>query len=153
MEKGSGSGDIQVEKCFSNEDHSLELYNCSSIDSIDKFSLNSFTESLLQLSLCVGLFIELSLIFIIISFIYKYGFENSYLMLKKKFQEIKKPEGFSLLNFFLLCMFIWVATIDSCLVALKDHSLDQSTHIRALHPYFRITKFCLINNFIYERCL
>ena len=99
----------------------------SSSPSTDKvIFLSPTTEFLIQVSLVVGLLIEVSIISAFILFFYKYGFQNGYITMKKKFNEVNKPEFFSLQNLIILSLFAWVCSIDILLNNLVELTFERT---------------------------
>jgi len=106
----------------------------SSSPSTDKvIFLSPTTEFLIQASLVVGLLIEVSIILVLILFFYKYGFQKGYLIMKKKFNDVKKPEFFSLQNLFIIMLFVWVCSIDTLLNNLVELTFEHTEHLKKLY--------------------
>jgi len=95
--------------------------------------LSPTTEFLIQASLVVGLLIEVSIILVLILFFYKYGFQKGYLIMKKKFNDVKKPEFFSLQNLFIIMLFVWVCSIDILLNNLVELTFEHTEHLKKLY--------------------
>jgi len=95
--------------------------------------LSPTTEFLIQASLVVGLLIEVSIILVLILFFYKYGFQKGYLIMKKKFNDVKKPEFFSLQNLFIIMLFVWVCSIDTLLNNLVELTFEHTEHLKKLY--------------------
>jgi len=127
------SGSIKVETQSFYSDTEFNLINCSSNINEPVMTLNPNTEFLIQVSLVIGLIIELLLLATLIGFFYKYGFEKGYTTIKKKFEEIKRPVFFSLEHLFLFVLFIWVFSIDNAQTSLIDLSFEQTGWIKELH--------------------
>jgi len=126
------SGSIKVETQSFYPDMKMDLISTSSIND-STVILNPNTELLIQISLVLGLIVEVFIIGVFIGFSYKYGFKEGYLIIKKKFEEVKKPIVPSLEHFFLFIIFIWVCAIDNAQTNLINLSFEQTDLIKELY--------------------
>jgi len=127
------SGSITLEPQSFSSDTKMDLISCTSTINDSSVILNPNTELLIQISLVFGLIVEVFIIGVLISFSYKYGFKEGYLIIKKKFEEVKKPVLLSLEHFFLFFIFIWVWAIDNAQTNLINLSFAQTDGIKELY--------------------
>jgi hypothetical protein len=123
-------------------EENFDLINVSKeTTDITSVSLDPITESIIQISLLFGLFIEFCLMSFACYFIYQYGFENALTKMKNYLQSIsmKLPTEFNFTNFCLLLMFIWVLSIQHALNAIGDNSSFNSSEIAKIYKLFAKT--------------
>ena len=132
-------GEIEVKKMLFRPEENVDLINVSNeTTDITSVSLDPITESIIQISLLFGLFVELCLIFFACYFIYQYGFENALKKIKGYLQSIsiKLPTEFNATNFCLLLMFIWLLSIQYALDAIGENSLFNTSEIAKIYKLF-----------------
>ena len=127
------SGSITLEPQSFSSDTKMDLISCTSTINDSSVILNPNTELLIQISLVFGLIVEVFIIGVLISFSYKYGFKEGYLIIKKKFEEVKKPVLLSLEHFCLFFIFLWVWAIDNAQTNLINLSFAQTDGIKELY--------------------
>jgi len=131
--KEGASGSIKLETQSFYSDMKMDLINCTSTINDSTVILNPNTELLIQISLVLGLIVEVFIIGVFIGFSYKYGFKEGYLIIKKKFEEVKKPVLPSLEHLCLFVIFIWVCAIDNAQTNLINLSFEQTDRIKELY--------------------
>jgi len=58
---------------------------------------------------------------------------NGLAPIEKKFNDVKKPEFFSLQNLFIIMLFVWVCSIDILLNNLVELTFEHTEHLKKLY--------------------
>jgi hypothetical protein len=130
----SNNAKVGIEKVNYSIDSDGGIPNVTTTDSILSSSgLSSFTETLIQVSLVLGLSLEFGFIGFIIYYCYKNGVNFVLGKVFSLFNNLSIPPSINFTNLLLLLLIIWVSSINIALNSIVDHSLFQTTLIKDIY--------------------